>query len=134
MVYVQNGMMKLTSYWRVAEYATLKYATLVYWFLSCRHLENNQSMERLPPNSFHLSKDVSSRRNSTAEFLPPCPRNFINQIRLTHRREDKKLTPHPDKLCHKLSYLPSILLKAHSFFLKIISLLWETYNPSPLSL
>lgn len=51
-------MMKLTSYWRVAEYATLKYATLVYWFLSCRHLKNNQSIERLPPNSFHLSKDI----------------------------------------------------------------------------
>lgn len=52
------------------------------------------------------------------------PGSFMNQKRLTHLgRRNYKLTRRSDKLCHKLPYLPSILLRAPSSFLKI------TYSP-----
>ena len=52
----------------------------------------------------------------------PVRGTFISQGGLTHHnRGDRKAIPHPDKLCHKLSYLPSILLRAYSTFLKIVN-------------
>lgn len=49
-----------------------------------------------------------------------------------HRRADLKSTPQGDKHCHKLLYLPSVLLRAHSAFLIIIySPLNDLYPPCP---
>lgn len=45
------------------------------------------------------------------------------------------LTPHPDQFCNKLFYQPSILLGAHSSFLKIIYLsLNDLHLPFPSSI
>ena len=47
-----------------------------------------------------------------------------------NRRGDWKLRSHPDKPWHKLSYLSSILLGTHLFFLKIYSSLNCLHLPS----
>lgn len=58
----------------------------------------------------------------------PCPSwEFYHPAKIDsyHRRGHQKSTPRSDKLCHKPSSLPSMLLKVHSWVLRI--------TPSPLS-
>ena len=81
--------------------------------------------KRLCLNSSYLPKDRSSKRNS--KIINPLLGSFTNQGRLMSRLEVKTIP----KLCHKLSYLPPILIRAHSSFLKIIySRLRNLHSPS----
>ena len=58
------------------------------------------------------------------------PGIFINRERWTHHSKgDWKSTSHAHKLCHKWSFLPSVLRRAHSSFLKIICLKNPTSSP-----
>ena len=60
-------------------------------------------------------------RELSCHQSPPWEAHQPGKMDPCHRRGDKKSTPHADKLCHKLSYVPSFLRRAHSSFLKIIS-------------
>lgn len=104
---------------RISRQTTPKYAALVLIILSCRHLRNSKSREKLSLNPPFLPKNRSSKTNSIVRN--PLSGSFITwEDWLYHRRKECKLIPHPDKSCHKLSYFPSILLRAHLSFLKII--------------
>lgn len=87
--------------------------------VSCRHLKNSKFRKRLSLNSPYLPKDRSSNRNLMVINLPPWV--GVLATRRTDSLQDRRLdidtTP---KLCHKLSYLPFILLRAYSSFLKTI--------------
>lgn len=72
---------------------------------------------RLSMNSPYQSKDMCSKKSSIV--INSLPGNFTNQRRLL-LITGEETTPHPEKLCHKLSYLAFILPRAHSSFLKII--------------
>lgn len=78
--------------------------------LSCRYLKNGKCGESLYLNSAYLPKDRSPQKNSVAINL--FPGSFVTQGRLIHPKKGHwKSTPHPDKLCDKLSDIPSILLQ-----------------------
>lgn len=97
---------------RISGQTTPKYAALVLIILSCRHLRNRKSRERVSLNPPFLPKNRSSRRNSIVRN--PLSGNFsTREDWLYHRRKEHQLIPHPDKSCRKLSYFPSILLRAH---------------------
>lgn len=80
--------------------------------LSCRHSKNSKYGYRISLNSPHLPKERSSKRNSTVinhlwEF------HQTGKIGSCHKRGDQTST-----VCHKLSYLPSILLRVWFIFPK----------------
>lgn len=82
-----------------------------------------QNQERLSMNNLNLPKHKSSS----------CHKGFTSQEGLTqHRSGDQKSTPCPDKLCHKLSYFPSMLPRVHSSSLNYSPL--RSLHPSPFSL
>lgn len=63
-------------------------------------------------------KQILQKELSCHKFPPYC---FISQGELTdQKRENWKLTSHPDTLCHQLSCFPFILLRVNSCFLKVI--------------
>ena len=95
-------------------------------------MENSTGPERLSLNSLYLPKDGSSRRISTV--LSPWEFHQPKRTDSYLKRREEKSTPHPDKPGHKLSYLPSILLRAPSLFLKIICSLLNCLHPSTLPL
>ena len=111
----QNMLLWLFGYWLFWAAST--------WINTCR--------ERLSLNSPYLPKDRSSKRNSIVIGSAPQGFHWPGKIDSYHRWGEKA-TPHPENLCHKLSHLPSILLRTHSSFLKIIySPLRGLLPPSP---
>ena len=78
---------------------------------SYRLLNNNKCREKFSPNSSYLLEERFSKRNSIVTNPLPC--SFTNQRGLILTMEWRLTsTLHPGKLCHKPSYLPSILLRA----------------------
>ena len=62
--------------------------------------------------------------------INPLPGSFISY----HRRGNQNSISYPVHFCHKLSYLPFILLRAHSSLLEIIySPLRSLHSPPPFS-
>lgn len=105
-----------------AQCATPQHATQVHWlFWAVRPLKNKKCSPTLSLISPYLPEDRASKRNSAIINL--FPGSFINQEKTDsyHRRRDENLTPYLDRLCHKISSLPSLLPRAHLSFLKIIS-------------
>ena len=81
---------------------------------SSRYLKNSKCREKLSLNCPYLPKDRSSERNSVV--INPVPESFINQGRLTLITvQETRVTPEADKLCHKLSHLPFIMLRKDPF-------------------
>lgn len=84
---------------------------LPLWYIDYFELYD---LKNSPLNSPDLHKN---KRNSIVINL--LRKSFITQERLTrYRRGDQKLTP--DKLCHTLSYLSPVLLRANSSFPEMI--------------
>lgn len=87
-----------------------------------------QMEERLSLNFLCLPKHRSFKRNATVINL--LPSSFINQTHLVTGEETRSLH-HSQTNCHKLSYLPSIILRAHFSLLKTIHFPQEVYiSPS----
>ena len=94
------------------------YHFVILVILSSRNLKKHECMERLSPNSPSLPKDISSKWDSIV--INAFPGSFINQGGLTLvTGEETKSRHHSQKNCHTF-HLPSILLKTHSSFLRII--------------
>ena len=85
-----------------------------YFELYAHYKKANEEKEVVYEFPTSLPKKKYSKRNS--KIINPLFENFIHQERLIRRLEVKTTT----KLCHRLSYLQSILIKSHSFFLKVI--------------
>lgn len=79
----------------------------------------------------YLPEDQSSKKNSTV--LVQLSRSFyqLEETDFCYRRGYQELTPHPDQLLHQLSYLPSVLPRAHSSFLNITHSLLERPTSCP---
>lgn len=131
------------SYWRVIEHTIPKYdctslgpttptnVTLI--ILICRHLKNNKRREGLSLVSIYLRKDRSSKRNVIV--INSSTGSFINQKTDSyHRRREQNSWHQTQTNCHGPSYLPSILLRAWSSFLKIIYSHWRGLSTLPVSL
>ena len=92
--------------------------------LSWRHLRISKCRERLLLNPFIcFTTDSTIQKKEKKNVLNPFTENFIYQVRLTFITGEEMSwygeSPDQDRYCHKLSYLPSILLRAHLSFLKI---------------
>lgn len=88
------------------------YVCVSYW-----HLIHNKFRERLSLNSPCLPKDIASKGAHLARIPYPGMLSTMEDGLLSQERKSHQ----PDKLCHRLSHLPSFLLKTHSSFLKVIN-------------
>ena len=107
-------------YPEICHFGVLLFQTGVLIISNCRHLKNSKYRERLSPNSPYLPKDSPSKGTQLFKS-PPWEFHQPRKIDSYHRREEERKNWHdtPKKLCYKLSYLSSALLRAHSSFLKI---------------
>lgn len=94
--------------WRVAEFATLKYVTLAYWFFG----KSKCWGEAFFLNS-HSSKDRASKRNSIVIHPLLFPKEFHLPGKICFITGKETRSQHQDKLYHKHSCLPSLLLRAY---------------------
>lgn len=123
MVYSQNGMMKIKHRYRrgctMCHPTTCHSGALV--ILSCKAPEKQKMLtdtfSDLPLSAWRqsLQKELCCHKSLPWEFYQP------GKIDSYHRRRDENLTPYLDRLCHKISSLPSLLPRVHLSFLKIIS-------------
>ena len=89
----------------------------MYVYVSYWHLINNKFRERLSLNSPCLPKDIASKGAHLAHIPYPGMLSTMEDGLLSQEMKSHQ----PDKLCHRLSHLPSFLLKTHSSFLKLIN-------------
>lgn len=113
----QNGIYEV---WNQVKGSRICHSSIWHFgILSCSHLKNSKYRKGLPLNSPYKSKDMSSQRTSV--FINPFLKSVINQERPSLvTGEMTRSLYHTQKNCHKLSYLLSILLRTHVFFLKIV--------------
>lgn len=90
-------------------------------FFELKTFQNQQMQEETFSEFPSLLKNRCSKKKKNSIVINPLPENLIHQARLTLiRGEERRNQYHTWTDCHTLSYLPSILLRVHLSFLKII--------------
>lgn len=103
--------------WGAEKYSNLKYVTLAHWlFWALVAWKKSKSREGFFSElSLSAIRHILQKKFSCHNFLP---RSFTNQEDWLITGVETRRQHHTQKLYHELSYIPSILLRAHSPFLK----------------